>query len=54
MNCRPESQRNDGSKLWSDRKIKVRSTLWAAPRGGAAFAAAYLIPQSCSSLLYFI
>jgi predicted nuclease with RNAse H fold len=27
-------------KLWSDRKINVRSTLWPGPRGGAAFAAA--------------
>jgi Protein of unknown function (DUF429) len=27
-------------KLWSDRKINVRSTLWWKPRGGAPFAAA--------------
>jgi hypothetical protein len=27
-------------KLWSDRRINVRSTLWWKPRGGAPFAAA--------------
>jgi hypothetical protein len=33
-------------EYWRDRKVNVRSTLWAGPRGGAAMTAA------CLKLLY--
>jgi Protein of unknown function (DUF429) len=37
-------------KLWSDRKINVRSTLWWKPRGGAPFASACMKLLAASSM----
>jgi hypothetical protein len=37
-------------KLWSDRRINVRSTLWWKPRGGAPFAAACMKLLAASGL----
>jgi hypothetical protein len=38
LDCQKPLRRTE--KLWSDRKINVRFTLWWKPRGGAPFAAA--------------
>jgi hypothetical protein len=38
LDCKKPLRRTE--KLWSDRRINVRSTLWWKPRGGAPFAAA--------------
>lgn len=37
-------------KLWFDRKVNVRSTLWWKPRGGAPFAAACMKLLAASSM----